>query len=643
MQFYFFDKDDKLLFARSDAIEAHAIREELKHTATFPYNDAKIITVGMRVGWVNSNGTLELYEIRQPTTTEPDGVQSYEAEHIVISELTDCVVQDIRPYDVTASTALMSILQGTPWQVGTVYVNPTGSSNFYWVSAWAAVVEAETVWSVRFEPRLTFNGTQITGRFLDIVPASGTFYGVRLTLDRNVSQAGVTYDDRELATAMYGRGRGEIAGSTDAGDPTYGRKIDFSSVVWSTANGDPANKPEGQTYVEDVAATAAWGRNGVPRYRIVEFDTDDPAELLTLTWEALEATNAPKITIDMTVADLQRIGYAQEGMGLGDLVNVILQPMGIMQQAQVVQLDEDLLYPENTRPVIGDYRSNIIYKDVQTDKTAQAGAQIVQNAPGLLQGFIDTAVIGIMSSKTNRYTLPDGSEVYETEDGTKAVRFSGAGILLANGKTSSGDWNWRTAITGQGIVADEIATGTLNANLIKILGTGTYFDGTTLRIQHPTLGANTYTEIDTNGMRMISNGQVVGGLYKDFAGQVVTASGTLFNPASPVFQAYVGSQTSVGIEGYGIAMNYNGQYGGNIGVFAREETPDAPPAGAAFVTPGTLVLDGQSIQILSTDEGDITITSAAGMTFTFQGVNKAGQQMTLSFTAQDIWNAVITD
>lgn len=643
MQFYFFDKDDKMLFARSDAIEAHAIREELKHTATFPYNEAKIITVGMRVGWVNSNGALELYEIRQPTTTEPDGVQSYEAEHIAISELTDCVVQDIRPYDVTASTALTSILQGTPWQVGTVYVNPTGSSNFYWVSAWEAVVEAETVWGVRFEPRLTFNGTQITGRFLDIVSASGTFYGVRLTLDRNVSQAGVTYDDRELATAMFGRGRGEIVGSTDAGDPTYGRKIDFSSVVWSTANGDPADKPEGQTYVEDVAATAAWGRNGVPRYRIVEFDTDDPAELLTLTWEALEATNAPKITIDMTVADLQRIGYAQEGMGLGDLVNVILQPLGIMQQAQVVQLDEDLLYPENTRPVIGDYRSNIIYKDVQTDKTAQAGAQIAQNAPGLLQGFIDTAVIGIISSKTNRYTLPDGSEVYETKDGTKAVRFSGAGILLANGKTSSGDWNWRTAITGQGIVADEIATGTLNANLIKILGTGTYFDGTTLRIQHPTLGTNTYTEIDTNGMRMISNGQIVGGLYKDSSGQVVTASGTLFNPASPVFQAYVGSQTSVGLEGTGIAMSYNGQYGGNIGVFTQEETPGAPPAGAAFVTPGRLVLDGKNIQILSNDGGDITVTSAAGMTFVFEGVNKAGQQMTLSFTAQDVWNAVITD
>lgn len=643
MQFYFFDKDDKMLFARSDAIEAHAIREELKHTATFPYNESKIITVGMRVGWVNSNGALELYEIRQPTTTEPDGVQSYEAEHIAISELTDCVVQDIRPYDVTASTALTSILQGTPWQVGTVYVNPTGSSNFYWVSAWEAVVEAETVWGVRFEPRLTFNGTQITGRFLDIVSASGTFYGVRLTLDRNVSQAGVTYDDRELATAMFGRGRGEIVGSTDAGDPTYGRKIDFSSVVWSTANGDPADKPEGQTYVEDVAATAAWGRNGVPRYRIVEFDTDDPAELLTLTWEALEATNAPKITIDMTVADLQRIGYAQEGMGLGDLVNVILQPLGIMQQAQVVQLDEDLLYPENTRPVIGDYRSNIIYKDVQTDKTAQAGAQIAQNAPGLLQGFIDTAVIGIMSSKTNRYTLPDGSEVYETEDGTKAVRFSGAGILLANGKTSSGDWNWRTAITGQGIVADEITTGTLNANLIKILGTGTYFDGTTLRIQHPTLGTNTYTEIDTNGMRMISNGQIVGGLYKDSSGQVVTASGTLFNPASPVFQAYVGSQTSVGLEGTGIAMSYNGQYGGNIGVFTQEETPGAPPAGAAFVTPGRLVLDGKNIQILSNDGGDITVTSAAGMTFVFEGVNKAGQKMTLSFTAQDIWNAVITD
>ena len=215
--------------------------------------------------------------------------------------------------------------------------------------------------------------------------------------------------------------------------------------------------------------------------------------------------------------------------------------------------------------------------------------------------------------------------------------------MLANGKTSSGDWNWRTAITGQGIVADEIATGTLNANLIKILGTGTYFDGTTLRIQHPTLGENTYTEIDINGMRMISNGQIVGGLYKDSSGQVVTASGTLFNPASPVFQAYVGSQTSVGLEGTGIAMSYNGQYGGNIGVFTQEETPGAPPAGAAFVTPGRLVLDGKDIQILSNDGGDITVTSAAGMTFVFEGVNKAGQQMTLSFTAQDIWNVVITD
>lgn len=643
MQFYFFDKDDKMLFARSDAIEAHAIREELKHTATFPYNEAKIITVGMRVGWVNSNGALELYEIRQPTTTEPDGVQSYEAEHIVISELTDCVVQDIRPYDVTASTALTSILQGTLWEVGTIYVNPTGGSNFYWVSAWEAVVEAETVWGVRFEPRLTFNGTQITGRFLDIVSASGTFYGVRLTLDRNVSQAGVTYDDRELATAMYGRGKGEIVGSTDAGDPTYGRKLDFSSVAWSTANGDPADKPEGQTYVEDVAATAAWGRNGVPRYRVIEFDTDDPAELLTLTWEALEATNAPKITIDMTVADLQRIGYAQEGMGLGDLVNVILQPLGIVQQARVVQLDEDLLYPENTRPVIGDYRANIIYKDVQINNTAQVGAQIGQNAPGLLQGFIDTAVIGIMSSKTNRYTLPDGSEVYETEDGTKAVRFSGAGILLANGKTSSGDWNWRTAINGAGVNANTITSGTINANLIQLLGTGTYFDGTTLRIQHPTLGENTYTEIDTNGMRMISNGQIVGGLYKDSSGQVVTASGTLFNPASPVFQAYVGSHTSAGLEGTGIAMSYNGQYGGNIGVFTQEETPGAPPAGAAFVTPGRMILDGKNIQIFSNDGGDITVRSAAGITFFFVGVNKAGQQMTLSFTAQDVWNAVVTD
>lgn len=643
MEFIFFDKDDRQMFRRSDAIDAHVIHEEYKHTASFPYDSQKVISHGMRVGWLDANGQLALYEIRQPSSTEPSGVQSYEAEHVAVAELTDYIIEDKRAFGVTASTALSRALEGSAWTVGTVEVNPTGSGNFYYTSAWQACQDIRKAWGIELVPRLTFSGTMITGRYVDIRARRGAYRGVRLTLERNIETAGITYDDRSLVTALYGRGKGEVVGSTAEGADTYGRKITFADVVWTKAGGDPADKPAGQKYVEDTAATAAFGRNGRPRYGVVDFDDcENPEELLALTWAELQKRIVPKVTIDLTVTDLRAIGYAKEGIELGDDVDVIINPWRLQIRASVVQLDEDMIDPESTRPVIGDYRSNIVYKDMTTSTNAQVGQQIAQIAPSLLQGYIDTAVLGIMSSKTHRDTLPDGSEIYVTEDETKAVRFAGGGVLLASGKNAAGDWEWRTAITGQGIVADEITTGTLNANLIHVLGTGTYFDGTTLRIQHPSLGANTYSEIDANGLRMIADGEVVGGLYKDDSGNVVSATGTLFNPNSKAFSAQIGNQTSVGLVGYGIDMKYNGVVGGNIGVYTQEETPDAPPAGMAMTTNGAAAIDGESVSIVAKGDGGIHIISAGEIVFTFVGQN-AGTTETLSFTAQDIWDMLAKD
>lgn len=39
--------------------------------------------------------------------------------------------------------------------------------------------------------------------------------------------------------------------------------------------------------------------------------------------------------------------------------------------------------------------------------------------------------------------------------------------MIADGKTQDGDWNWRTAADGKGIVADRITTGFLSAERIE--------------------------------------------------------------------------------------------------------------------------------------------------------------------------------
>lgn len=476
MEFIFFDRNDNILFRRSDAVSARYIHEEYKHTATFLDTPEKPIQRGMRVGWLDRNKNFLMFEIRVPVRELPDGAVSYTAEHICISELMDEVVQDKRAYATSAALALGRVLEDTAWSVGLVDVNPSGSDNFYWISAWESVLKIKDGWGVRIKPRLTFDGTKITGRYLDILSAQGTFRGVRLQLNRNANQAGVTYDDRNLVTALYGRGKGELLGVTEDGNETYGRKIMFEDVQWSIASGDPANKPLGQAYVEDVEASALYGRNGRARFGVANFDEcEDPAELLALTWQELQRRKKPSVTIRMTLLNLRHIGYADQGVALNDLVNVIIDPLGIRTQAKVVQLDEDLIEPENTRPVIGDYVSSILDKMLETKRAASAGQQIAQAAPSLLQGYIDTAVTVIMSSKTRRKTLPDGSEVYVSEDGSSAVRFTGTGILLSSEKDATGDFVWRTAITGDGITADEITAGVLNAAAVKILGTNRFF------------------------------------------------------------------------------------------------------------------------------------------------------------------------
>lgn len=55
------------------------------------------------------------------------------------------------------------------------------------------------------------------------------------------------------------------------------------------------------------------------------------------------------------------------------------------------------------------------------------------------------------------------------ESATKCVKIGGGVIGVANTKYSTGAWKWRTAITGDGVTADELTTG-------RIKGGNSYWD-----------------------------------------------------------------------------------------------------------------------------------------------------------------------
>ena len=373
MQTVFLDAAGTVIFARDDMEQGNWTQEEYTVNATFPFDPQKVITSGMRIAFRDpATDTLEMFEIRNVTNTEPEHYQQIIAEHIAVSELSDEHINNAEITEQTAAQALTTVLTGTLWSFGNSTASGTQSADISRGSVWQAVSVIAQNWNVYITPRVTVNASgSITGRYLDITPAQGTWRGVRLSIDKNMSDSTVTYDDSEVLTALYGYGA-NVDKAQQTGDDEQ-QELTFADVVWTATSAHPA-KPSGQTYLEDPAKTALYGRNGRPRYGYYQNGNIKDAEtLLELTWEALQQTSDPKISVTGNVADLYRLGYADQPLRLHDTVIVEIRQTGETFQKQIIKLDVDLIDPTATRPTVGDYIPNIVYINRETDEKSGGG------------------------------------------------------------------------------------------------------------------------------------------------------------------------------------------------------------------------------------------------------------------------------
>ena len=374
MNFTFLRSTGAVSFFRSDAEEADWCQEEMTVSATFPYFSNKVIERGMVMLFQDpATNDWQAYEIRQCTIMPGDSYQQLTAESLAISELTDCHVQNkIEIDNVHASEALITVLSGTGWNVGNVVVDPVSSCDLQRGSSWQAVNTIASNWNVYIEPRVTVDSNGITGKYLDIVPSTGTDRGLRLAINKNVTDPCVTYDDTDMYTALYGYGGTYTEGE---GESRVTLEYNFSSVVWDKTADHPA-KPEGQRYLEYPEMTALYGRNGKPRFGYYQnTNVNDPDILLQQTWEALKHCCQPKISIQGTVSDLKRMGYADQPLRLHDLAIIELEPVGLLFYKQIIRLTVDLLDPTKNVPEIGDYIPNIIYINRETENYATGGSK----------------------------------------------------------------------------------------------------------------------------------------------------------------------------------------------------------------------------------------------------------------------------
>ena len=361
------------LFVRDDMEAGHWVQQEMNMTADFPFDAEKKIERGMRIAFRSPvDDVLQVFEVRIVTNQEPEHYQQITAEHIALSELSDEHINSTEITDKTAAQALTTALTGTLWSVGNNTASGTQSGDFSRGSVWDAVNTIKQNWNVYITPRVVISSAgAITGRYLDIAPAEGTWRGLRPSVRKNMLDPAVTYDDEEVYTALYGYG-GNVDKAQASGDDKT-EELTFADEVWTATSSHPA-KPSGQTYLEWPEKTAIYGRNGRPRYGYYQNGSiKDASVLLEKTWESLKLASEPKISIAGTVVDLYRMGYKDQPIQLHDLVIVEIEETGETFQKQIICCDIDLIDPTGSRVDIGDYIPNIIYINRDTDKKASGG------------------------------------------------------------------------------------------------------------------------------------------------------------------------------------------------------------------------------------------------------------------------------
>lgn len=275
-------------------------------------------------------------------------------------------IKDVRPENRKAGELLQTALEGTRWQVGQTYDSGTFSTNFYYISTLEAIQKIVELCGleVTFEITLNPKTHQIEHRLVNLYAQQGQRTGKRFEYGSNLLTVEREESAENLITALIGRGKGEAVYHEDnTAEETpdgYGRRINFADVVWSKKNGNPADKPAGQEYVEDVDATAKYGfDDGKPRIGIEIFeDITDPAELLKATWSALQTLKRPQASFRAGVMDVG-------DLGLGDTVAIVRHDIKIEYFTRVYKVTHNLLDErQNTIELGDDFSGNSITSTV---------------------------------------------------------------------------------------------------------------------------------------------------------------------------------------------------------------------------------------------------------------------------------------
>ena len=325
------------------------IHDENEHKITVSVSAAHNVKNGEYIGFRCVDEHFRLFCVTNTVLDDDKRLIDVTATDAIVQDMKEAIIESNQQLDVSLLEALAAYVPDESWVIaGEAPVDRLEKSRAYYTSLWTMVTTLEQLYEWAIDAYYLFDGAQVTGKVLHMRSPEPVFRGRILQSGRDASKVLITSAGRPI-TRLYGLGK-----STGTEDEP--QNLTFADVVWSKADGDPVDKPKGQTWVEDPDADAA---DGVHTDVYTAQDAENPADLLKRTWEELQRRKQPTVSIKATVADLEMVeGYSHMQIRLGDLVSVCLKT-GAIVEAKIIAIKRHYFKPWMTTITIGEKTASI--------------------------------------------------------------------------------------------------------------------------------------------------------------------------------------------------------------------------------------------------------------------------------------------
>ena len=403
----------------------------------------------------------QLFRIKKRTVSD-SGVEA-ELEPIFYDSIGDCFLVDVRPTNDNGQQALDMMTAVNSKYSGRSNITKISTAYYEFKNLMEAINgEDDNAFVKRWGGEILFDNFEVI-----VDKQVGADHGVELRYGKNLPTDGLTedVDMTEVVTRIYPKA---YNGYTMTGNGYVDSDLidNYPTVLAKTITFDDVKMSEDAQEDDE--------ENGVI---VCQNQTELDAALTQRCNEQYAAgLDKPKVTLTADMVLLQNAEQYKdfqvlERVSLGDTIHCYHKKLGITTEARAIELTYDAILKKTSDVVLGDfeynYFNNVSSSINRIDGAIRPNGSVVAEK---VQGFIDGAFAQLRLQNTIAKKQNVRAILFEDLDETSptfgAMALGTQGLQISRERTADGsDWEWTTALTSDGLIANIVVAGILSDRL----------------------------------------------------------------------------------------------------------------------------------------------------------------------------------